>query len=208
MKNKHLKYFAATIAIAAFGGIAYANPIATITVSDNNGHSATTSSAGDITGWVVSVGNWTINVETGLITGNSTQPVLDLNSINADFTGGNVGNVLTINFTYGSFAALTGGFLNDVGGTENGISDQFNVLINGSAVTTQSFAFTPFSGSILGSAATATSIGIKAILTAGASGGETSFDDHLSVPDGGTTVAMLGLAFAGVAGLRRKLVKQ
>lgn len=196
--------------VAAFAGTCVsvqAIPIGTLTVSDNAGDawSSTTAADGVVT-FDGSLGNWSINVTTGIENGSPTIPYLDLNSVDAYFSGG-AGNVLTINFTYASLGPVTGGFVDTIGGTENGTSDQFQVFVNGNLVDSASENTAGFTSTLAGSAAGATSIGVSAVLIADTSGftTATSFDDQLAVPDGGTTVDLLGLGLAGCAFLNRKM---
>jgi hypothetical protein len=146
-------------------------------------------------------------VTTGIAGGTATQPVLDLTSTDK-YNGTGIGNVLTIIFTYSQVGPLTGEFLNSVGGHLTSGSDVFSVLLNGNPVNPLSYTTSTlnFSGDVSGGTAGATSFGIMAVLTAN-SKGTTSFTDHLSVPDGGITVAMLGFGLVGVSALRRKFSK-
>jgi hypothetical protein len=179
----------------------------TLTLADNNGNAITVNTAGGVASYNGAVGNWDINVSTGIGSGTSTSPILDLNSIN-DFLGG-AGNVLKITFTVTGIGPLTGLGLNDVGGTLNGISDIFNVLVNGVAVSSLSFNSTPFAGSALPNLASGagSTLSLQAILTGSANGGLTSFDTHLNlVPDGGATVMLLGAALSGLCLFRKKIM--
>jgi hypothetical protein len=209
MKNKWLKLAGVAMTVAAFAGSAYALPIGTLTLSDNNGNTTgpLTTGLNGLVSYNGPVGNWSINVSTGIENNNTAAPVLDLNSVDANFFGSGIGDVLTINFTFASVGPLTGGFVNLVNGNQFGITTAFSVLINGSPVSTQAFgsSYVGFGSSTSGSAIEGTSVGILATLTA-TSGGLASFDDHLSVPDGGMTVMLLGAALSAMGLLRKKLV--
>jgi hypothetical protein len=188
---------------------AQAIPTGTLTLSDNNGNTtgpiATSAGVASFNG---GVGFWNVNVSTGIGGGTTSFPTLDLNSID-NFLGGVVGNVLTINFTLTGLGPLSGGIFNGVGGTANGVSDVFQVLINGVPVTTSvAYNTNPFSGAQQGSATGGfpSTVSIVATLTGGANGGLTSFDDNASVPDGGTTVMLLGAAFSGLCLFRKKIM--
>jgi hypothetical protein len=206
MKNK-MKIMAG-VAAALIGFSAAVQAVPVLTLSDGT-HTVTGTLSGSSDVYVGSVGNWTVNVATGLSIGTAAQPVIDLND--TSLWGGGSGNVLTITWTVDALGPFAGAYLEAIGGTENGTSDAFSVLLNGVLVSgsVQSYTGTPFSGTSAGSlvaGGSGNTITLQAILTAsGGAGSQTSFDDHLNVPDGGATVMLLGAALSAVGLLRRKL---
>jgi hypothetical protein len=205
MKNKLTTM--AGIAAALIGFSATVQAVPTLTLADNNGNSISVNATGGVASYNGALGNWNINVSTGIANGTTLFPVLDLNSVD-QFTSG-LGNILTITFTDDNLGPLASSYLNAIGGTENGTADAFSVLVNGVLLSSsaQSFGITPFSGTASGaiSGSFPTTLSLVAVLTAG-SGGQTSFDDHLTVPDGGATVMMLGAALSAIGLLRKKMI--
>jgi hypothetical protein len=188
---------------------AQAIPTGTLTLSDNNGNTTgAIATSGGVATYNGILGNWDINVSTGIGGGTASFPTLDLNSVDR-FTSG-LGNVLTITFTLNAVGPLAGTIYNGVGGTASGTSDVFQVLVNGVPVTTSlAFNSNPFSGSQssgLVTGALPSTISIVATLTANP-GGITSFDDNASfAPDGGATVMLLGAALSGLCLFRKKIM--
>lgn len=212
MKNK-LKMIAG-VAVALFGISATVQAIPLgLTLADNNGNSVNVPILGNTAAYVGAVGNWNVNIAGGIQLGTATSPMLDLSDNSAYFTAGPLtpGNVLTVTWSVGGLGPLAGGWVNDIGGTLNGTSDAFSILLNGAQLGSGlSFNSTPFSGSetdSISAAGNANVITLQAVLTANNLGAQTSFDDHWqSVPDGGATVMLLGAALSAMALIRRKLV--
>ena len=204
MKNKWLILVGAVV----MTGYSTVQAVPILTLADNNGHSVSVNAVGGVASYVGGLGNWAVNIAGGLVNGTGSQPILDL-SDNSTFSSA-PGNVLTVTWTVDGLGPLAGSYINDVGGTLNGVTDVFSVLLNGVLVagSSQSFSTTPFSGSItdaLTAAGTANTVTLRAVLTAG-TGGQTSFDDHFNpVPDGGATVMLLGTALSAFGLLRKKL---
>jgi hypothetical protein len=205
MKNKLTTM--AGVAAALIGFSATVQAVPTLTLSDNIGDSVSVNATGGVASYNGAVGEWTVNVSTGIANGTTTFPVIDLNSVD-QFSSG-LGNILTITFTDDNLGPLASTYLDAVGGTENGTADVFGVMVNGVLLSSsiQSFSGTPFSGTASGaiSGSFPTTLTIGAQLTASA-GGQTSFDDHLTVPDGGATVMMLGAALSAIGLLRKKMI--
>ena len=208
MKNK-MKMMAG-VAAALVGFSATVQAVPTLTLSDNNGHTTGAIAAvGGDASFVGSLGGWTFNVAAGTSTGPGAQPVIDL-SDNSTWGGGSVGNVITITWTVDNLGPLTGAYLEAIGGTLNGTGDSFSVLLNGVLLpgSTLAWTTTPFSGTKAGplNGSLPSTLTLVAVLTAPiGTGAQTSFDDNLTVPDGGATVMLLGAALSAVGLLRRKL---
>jgi len=164
-------------------------------------------------GSVVFVGavgsNFNINASAGLTKpgdGSASAPAIDLSSLNHALGAG----TLTITFSETGFTAFPGILTGHIGGTIAAGGSLTNVVMqNGlDLVTNGPFGPGAFSGS--GSAALIDgapySLTQSAILTFGARGGSTSFDAMGSVPgvpDGGTTVTMLGIGLLAVGAAGR-----
>lgn len=179
-------------------------------ITDNNGHDTGLLSNGSgVITFIGSVGNWDINVSTGIANppaGSNpvTQPSLDLNSIN-HFNGG-AGSQLTINFYADGLGPVSGAPYNfSIGGTKDSSisSDVFSVLDGPTLHTsgTQTATTSPFALSLNGFLNISANdiLGLQAVINATAKG-LTSFDENLSpVPDAGMTLALLGSALTGLA---------
>ncbi len=186
MKNKLLKIACVAAAVAAFAGSAYANPEITLYVDGSSVDSLsnpvnydTVSVYNDTTGT-----GWTINHAIGtVLDANTVTPQLDLASLDVATTSA---GTLYIEFLYSGVGPLEG-YVNTPSGSVTGdVTYSFSVISSGSGPDS--------------------SIGILATLVS-TGHGSASIDDTLTVPDGGLTVGLLGLALAGVEGLRRKLRK-
>lgn len=150
------------------------------------------------------LGSWSLAITVGQTIVPGANPQIDLNVAMAKPTAG-AGNLLIYysdnNFgpSAGSVAiSTTGGGINGGGVTTSVGYDSANTL----------FALT--SPLVDGSGLTANSpyaLTIEDQITPGTPGVNSvnSVDTSVSVPDGGTTVGLLGLALMGIAGVRRKL---
>ncbi|MCP5520986.1 MAG: hypothetical protein H7A46_05505 [Verrucomicrobiales bacterium] len=163
------------------------------------------------------VGVWTINVTTGLtkpVSGSASYPGMDLNTINSNIGVQGAGDLI-IEFSDTDFTASSwSSFVNAVGGTTSFTSgslafDTYYSTGNGlfetslgtsQLITSQSFAIpgtktvTEFAGSEHGGPVPSSSpfsLTIVATIHHDAAG-VTSFDDFLTVPEGGSTLALLG----------------
>lgn len=95
-----------------------------------------------------------------------------------------------------------GGRLFDTNNSQAALATSFSFVNNSSqSATLASLGATSDSGAWTTPTWTA-----KAVLTPGPNGGTTSFDES-KVPDGGTTLALLGGSLLGLGAIRRKLVK-
>ena len=216
-KNKLPSVIAAVGAFALFAANT-ANAIPTLKLSDGittvtvgDGQIGVVSDLSAQTGAVTfigAVGSWIVNVSTGIsdpILGSPTNPHMDLNSVNVNVSGGSG--------TDFAMEALIGGTLNLASGsllTYNTYASATNSLFAEThLLTSQTFNPGAFSGTDAGSFPVTPfpapySLTQKVVITHGAAG-STSFNAALQVPDGGTTVALLGFVLLGVEGLRRKL---
>lgn len=204
MKNKLLKLVGVAMAVAAFAGTAYATPIGTLTLSDNAGNTTgPIATSGGSASYSGTLGAWTIIIASGIENGSSTDPAMILSSMQADFSDSTIGNVLTINFTMSDFGPLTGSFINNAIALVNGVTVTFDVLLNGSPVSVPT-------GVSSGPTSELTSMGILVTLTAPTGSGMAKFSDILSdptpVPDGGTTVLLLGAGLSAIGLFRKKLI--
>jgi hypothetical protein len=209
------KIFIATTAVALIA-MQSAFAIPTLTLDDGNGHSVTLSDASGVVTFNGTLGNWIVNVTTGIgsppfpALGTAQQPYLDLQSGNVFLqTGGGplVGNVLTIKFTDDNLGPVAGGLIHTTGGTANGTTETFSATVNGSPVTTQSITATPGYNQTDGAnvvAANPATFGITAVITAHTSAASASFDSEVKVPDAGMTLALLGFGLTGLALFARR----
>ena len=152
--------------------------------------------------------NFNINTSAGLTKpgdGSASAPAIDLSSLNHALGAG----TLTITFSETGFTAFPGILTGHIGGTIAVGGSLTNVVMQNALdlVTNGPFGPGPFSGT--GSAALIDgapySLTQTAILTFGARG-STSFDAMASVPgvpDGGTTVTMLGIGLLAMGAARR-----
>ncbi|MGZ4963512.1 MAG: hypothetical protein ACXWKG_08045 [Limisphaerales bacterium] len=201
-------------AAAALLAVQSATAVPTLTISDSNGNTTgiiLDGGAGDgnaATGVITFngiVGNWDINVSTGIASppypgSTPTNPHLDLNSVN-HFNGG-LGGVLTITFTDDNLGPISSVLTQRTGGTTGIVSDRFEAILNGVAITDATVTTSPFAVTQSGpvTAGTGSTLSIVAVLTA-TTAGTTSFDSDVTVgvPDAGMTLALLGSGLTGLA---------
>ena len=189
------------------------------TVADNAGGDSIGGLAGE--GFMsvhVLIGSWSMQVAVGLtkpILGTPGSPVLDISVTGA--TTGTETTKLWIEFSDIGFTSTGGSYFTSVGGNlALGNSEVFssrvssaNVLFDaGTALTTLNVTGTPFAASGSASAPGLTapnSITISHVFTSGGRQGVISTDGRIvGVPDGGSSLVLLGLGLLGLAGLRRK----
>lgn len=222
------KYKAALLVMgaAAWAGCALAVP--TISLNDGTGNSiafdgSVVSSSGSISGggfligdtvtWMGSVGNWMLSVSTGNTLSGGSAPSIDL-ALSQASPGAAAGS-LTVMFSDGGFGPSTGwADLTTSGGGNHG----------GSVVSTAYYGSSLFGmDNALADGSTLSGNGyyltIKDVITAGTpwQNSVNGFNTLLvvddppagngpsSVPDGGTTVGMLGLVLAACGLLLRRI---
>ena len=204
-----------TAAIICLSAEVQATP--TLTISDNNSGSYTASGGYLFPGYYdvqstadVTVGNWTVNYDGSAGFG------LNLSGYAQYGGSAGLGDQLTIKWTFDNFDAFAGSYHETVGGTMDSLSSitssTFSVLVNGSPLSGFNQSFTGSSGftrtvSDIVTAAAGSPVTFEIDLTANGSGGPITFSQYLdapSVPDGGATVLLLGVALS-VIGLARKL---
>jgi hypothetical protein len=213
-------------AVIASATVASANPMLELI----SGSSSTLVTASSATGKVTydgPMGQWSINVTTGEnVLGGSSLPSIDVNSIDTAPKGSFTPPLLSLTIMYtsgGNFGS--GPVLGNIGGTTTTSVTDLQFL-GDSAFSTQDLLtvlgpFTPkhgnesaFSGSTVGNtgAVQGTYWLTEEIVIGGsdsAKGESTSFDANSAVvPDGATTIALLGSAFAGLGLLRSRFGKR
>lgn len=180
----------------------------TVVITDNGAGDSQPATLGAIT-WVGSVGVFTLNVNTGLTKpqlGTATAPHMDLNFITQSVVAGQ----LTITFSDDGYT-YSGGLQDAVGGTTSGMGNTVvdRVFRDGTLVTQQGpFGPTAFSATTVGTVTLAPSntLSLVVIINHGTAGGNTSGNKDVNrVPDGGTTVMLLGAALSGLGLMRKKL---
>jgi len=206
MKNI-LKTILAVAALISAGSV-YAVP--TLTISDGTTTiTVMDNMAGDsnplpgVVTWIGAIGIWNINIDSGFTkpaVGGVTNPHMDLafsaNSIAA--------GTLTLFFSDSGFNA-SGTGVDTIGGTQdNGTvtdciqKNGMNVLVIGP------LKGSPFSGTAMGNITLVpTDVLALGVYIHHTAAGLTTGDKDYVVPDGGSTVALLGVALAGIEGVRR-----
>ena len=197
------------------------------TIADGSGGD-TVGLAGAI-GWTGGVGSWTVNILGGLVIGPSSNPDIDL-SFNDLFTGG-ANNTITIAFLSDGYTTGNFGGLASIGGTlGSGVTLTYQTFAqNGSTAATtfggstlnlagwtgltplQVFTATPFSGASSGGllpppGGNPFELLQVVTITAPSSSraNQSSGDAHLTaVPDGGSTLMLLGSGLTALAFFRR-----
>jgi hypothetical protein len=195
------------------------NAIPTLTLSDGinppivvtDGSPMDSSTLAGAVVFTGSLGNFSFTASAGLTkpqAGSASAPSIDLDSI-AQATGA---GTLTIKFSETDFTAFPGMLTGDVGGTIAPGGSLTNIVMQNAhnLVTIGPFGSPPVGFNGTGSAALIDgapySLTQTAILTFGPGGGMTSFDAAgtvAGVPDGGTTVTMLGIGLLAMGAARR-----
>lgn len=167
-----------------------------------------------------SVGNWTLNITTGVskpAAGSAVSPVMTLNSVNASSSAG---GTLTISFSDDFFGPTTATMLANLGVTFTSgtvsystYSDSGNALFGMTTGLTSTGPLGP--GSF--NTASSTSLNLPnpysltmQVVIGHAGSGTTSlaagFQEGAAVPDGGSAVFLLGLSLMAMAAQRRMAI--
>ncbi len=208
--SKTILALAAAAMISA--GSAYAVPIASLTISDgtttivvtDGGASDSNPLSGVIT-WIGAIGVWNINVDTGFTKpaiGSTTNPNMDLSfAANSTALG-----MLTLTFADSGFT-FSGTAMDALGGTQGNGSVTDSVQVNGNSVLSLGpLTSNPFTGTASGGITLTPTDTLSLVLQINHTGsGMTTGDKSLTVPEGGSAVALLGIALAGIEGVRRAL---
>ena len=189
--------------------------VTTITIADAGAGDANPV-AGAVT-FIGSIGSFSINnVTTGLskpVLGSATLPFLDLNSVDVSGSAG----TLTISFSDNFFGLTPGDVTANIGGTTGGtvsystFADASNLLFGKSTPLTSQgpFGGPAFSGTSFADLGLLSPFSLtqEVVITHASGVRATSFNAELKaqgVPDGGSTVGLLGLALVGLESLRRR----
>src|SRR6266446_10982143 len=197
-----------TVAALISAGSVYAVPTltifdgtTTITVLDN-GAGDSNPLPGVVT-WIGSIGLWNINVDSGFTkpaVGGVTNPHMDLAFSANSIAAGN----LTLSFSDNGFNA-SGTAVDTLGGTQDNGTVTDCVQKNGSnLLVIGPLKGSPFSGTAMGNITlTPTDVLALVVYIHHTNAGMTTGDKNVVVPDGGSAVALLGVALAGIEGVRR-----
>lgn len=228
MKKTLLK--SALMALAGVGlmvGSAMATPTLTLydgtnTVTVNDDEANDSYAAPGIVTYIGSIGEWNLNVSTGINLGTPTEPRLDLNSVNTS-TGD--GSSLRLEFyDYGFDASAITGFWTGIGGTTEGtITGAVYYSLDNGTSWEEMTTFGPFVGSdaspsaFSGSSsiytpfpAFADSVAFKLTATISHAAGDnvvTSFDEEIAPVPEPATMLLFGTGLAGLAGIARRRKK-
>jgi hypothetical protein len=180
--------------------------------------------------FVGSVGNWTLNTETGQVLGNPGRPDIDLNFTDTYAAGATTGNTITIAFlsdgyttpavtalgtiggTLGSGVTLTYAAYEQTGSTAATTFGGSTLNLTGwTGVTHAPFTTSPFAGTLPGLGLPPAGGSPYEVLqvititapTGGRTANQSSGDAHLAVPDGGATLMLLGSSLTALAFFRR-----
>lgn len=232
MKNTKTLFAIASAAILAVG-TQFAGAVPTLRISDGTLTLDVVDNSGqDDTGLAGKVryngqfGQWWIDVSTTGTTmpfqGSNVSPYMDLNFVVSSQTATVAPPSLTIQFSEIGFGPMNSfaNFADSIGGTIGGTAassvscstslDVANALFGGSVITGKTFngngAFS-CEASAAGQTTAPFSLTKTIVVTHPAGTWTTSGDTEITVPDGGTTLALLGGSLLGLGAIRRKLVK-
>jgi hypothetical protein len=197
--------------------------ITTITINDGDMLDGS-GGAGEIV-YLGSLGLWSLTVNTGVTMpaqGSATLPYMDLNFIAKSTSPAAAPPSLTIEFSEVGFGPMASfaNFAISIGGTSGGtvtcttlLDLDNNIFGDGGSPTAiagpQSFGKGAYSCSLSAPGQTSEPFSLtKKIVITHVKGTKTSSGDaELTVPDGGTTLALLGCSMLGLGAIRRKFGK-
>jgi VPDSG-CTERM motif len=191
--------------------------VSTVTIADG-GVGDSNPVAGAVT-FIGPIGSFSTNVSTGLskpVLGSATLPFLDLSSVN--FSSGPAGGTLTIGFSDNFFGPTPGGVTANIGGTTartvsySTFADASNLLFGTFIPLTSQgpFGAPAFSGTTFATLGLLSPFSLtQEVVIIHTAAGAASFNAELkavpkAVPDGGSTVALLGGVLVGLESLRRR----
>jgi hypothetical protein len=227
MKTKNLMTSAALAgALIASATVASANPMLELVSGSSSTLVTATSAQGKVT-YDGAIGQWSINVTTGEnVLGGPSLPDIDVNSIDTAPKGSFTPPLASLTIWYTSGGNFGGGpVLGSIGGTTTTSVTDYQYLGTAAFSTDElltklgTFSAknsnqTAFSGDTLGNtgAVQGTYWLSEEIVIGGtdsAKGQSTSFDANSQVvPDGATTITLLGSVFAGLGLLRSRFGKR
>jgi hypothetical protein len=211
--------FAGAISTAGTASLRISDGTTTVTILDETGLDSFLG-LGKVV-YVGSVGLWSLTVNTGITKpsqGSAVKPYMDLNFIAQSNSPTAVPPNLTVEFSDIGFGPMSvvDNFSDKIGGTTQGsvtcttLLDVNNILFGGVAIAgPQTFGPGAFACSV-GSPGQPTSpfaLSKKIVISHGAGTQTSSGDTEVTVPDGGTTLALLGGSLLGLGVLRRRFGK-
>jgi hypothetical protein len=230
MKKQILLSAAAVLVLASS---AYATPV--LYVSDGNVFNTVTA-VGGVASFSGAIQTWVVNVDTGQDVGNPSRPNVDLNF--TDTFQGTAHNTLTIAFLTDGYSTALFSAITSIGGTMGGIGNNgwtlsYNTyaqsgssaattfataainLTGWSSLTSQSFTSSPFSGTAHGGALPPVGgnpyelLQVITITAPNSSSRQVaSGDATLTVPDGGSTLMLLGSGLTALGLVRRSFKRK
>src|SRR5437899_9827612 len=220
MQPKILSKWVLPLVAAGVLGLASApsaHCVPTLSIRDGLGHTLNLSSSSSGITYTGVLGNFTLNITSGVATGDALLPCLNFS---ATGTG-----ILTIMFSNTSFGTLAGSINSQISGQTCGMTafatfaDASNRLFSISTLLSKGGPFTPgaFSGTASATYAVPGPFSLtEKIVIVQSVFGTTSFGTTVkdtvvvgpvvTVPDAGATAPLLGLALLGIGLARRKLI--